>query len=411
MTSAATTSPPAGRRTVEITGGGSHNGGAELMLRTAAAAVRSRFPGSRPCVSRPLAFERRAAYGLWRIVPQVVRGPKAVRTSALAAAANRLAADALPDKLLDAGGFVRPAEVDAVLDISGYAYGDFWPAPTIAAISKKLAARPDSVPFVLLPQMFGPFEEPAVREAFRPLADRAALAFARDRRSHEYLSEFVPPDRLRLCPDITIPVARPAAKDDAPDRPPYACLVPNSRMLDKGGDEWAGVYVDRLLDAGRLCRAAGFEVAVVKHAGDAGDGRLVAQVHDRLRAEPGPAVRAFDSDDPVELKREIGRAELLVGSRFHAVVAALSSGVPAVVMGWAHKYAELLRDFERPAYLVAADDGAAGLAETVRRLADDPEHLAAEKTHLRGRADALAGQVEEMWEEVWSVLDGAGTAA
>lgn len=41
----------------------------------------------------------------------------------------------------------------------------------------------------------------------------------------------------------------------------------------------------------------------------------------------------------------IGECDLMLGSRFHALIAALSSGVPSVAIGWAHKYPELLGEF------------------------------------------------------------------
>ena len=37
------------------------------------------------------------------------------------------------------------------------------------------------------------------------------------------------------------------------------------------------------------------------------------------------------------------QVDLMVGSRFHSLVFALASGVPAVALGWAHKYPELMR--------------------------------------------------------------------
>jgi polysaccharide pyruvyl transferase WcaK-like protein len=44
------------------------------------------------------------------------------------------------------------------------------------------------------------------------------------------------------------------------------------------------------------------------------------------------------------LKAVIGRMDFVVGSRYHGIIAALSQMVPALVLGWSHKYFELVRD-------------------------------------------------------------------
>lgn len=44
-----------------------------------------------------------------------------------------------------------------------------------------------------------------------------------------------------------------------------------------------------------------------------------------------------------ELKNIIASCEVIVASRYHSCVAALSSGVPTLVVGWHYKYEELLR--------------------------------------------------------------------
>ena len=52
----------------------------------------------------------------------------------------------------------------------------------------------------------------------------------------------------------------------------------------------------------------------------------------------------------------IGECDLMLGSRFHALIAALSSGVPSVAIGWAHKYPELLGVFGMERLVVDHDD-------------------------------------------------------
>jgi polysaccharide pyruvyl transferase WcaK-like protein len=46
-----------------------------------------------------------------------------------------------------------------------------------------------------------------------------------------------------------------------------------------------------------------------------------------------------------ELRYLIAQGELLVASRFHAMISGLSTGTPTIVIGWSHKYLEVLDDF------------------------------------------------------------------
>jgi hypothetical protein len=68
-----------------------------------------------------------------------------------------------------------------------------------------------------------------------------------------------------------------------------------------------------------------------------------------------------------QLRSLIARSEFLVTSRFHAMISALATATPVFVIGWSHKYREVLSDFglER---LGAGHDrlhDAAGLAKSI----------------------------------------------
>ena len=110
---------------------------------------------------------------------------------------------------------------------------------------------------------------------------------------------------------------------------------------------------------------------------------------------------------PSKLKAFIAQAKFLVGSRFHSIVAALSSGVPAVSLGWAHKYEQLAKDL--------------GCEQLLHRASDDPSHLLGlvddlldntKNDDMRGvlhqHAKQLKTKVEAIWEEV---LPAIGLAA
>ncbi len=47
-----------------------------------------------------------------------------------------------------------------------------------------------------------------------------------------------------------------------------------------------------------------------------------------------------------ELRALIDKCDLLVASRFHALISALAVNTPTIVLGWSHKYREVLRQFD-----------------------------------------------------------------
>lgn len=65
-----------------------------------------------------------------------------------------------------------------------------------------------------------------------------------------------------------------------------------------------------------------------------------------------------------EMKAVIGKTTCVIGSRFHALVAGLSQGIPCMALSWSHKYRELLKPFGLERYTIESA-GAAGGAATM----------------------------------------------
>ncbi|MPZ88933.1 MAG: hypothetical protein GEU81_12845 [Nitriliruptorales bacterium] len=74
------------------------------------------------------------------------------------------------------------------------------------------------------------------------------------------------------------------------------------------------------------------------------DRPLCAAVYERVTARD--RVTLIDADlSPHDLRALISLADLAVTSRFHGMVSALCTGTPPVVVGWSHKYREVLEPF------------------------------------------------------------------
>jgi polysaccharide pyruvyl transferase WcaK-like protein len=82
-----------------------------------------------------------------------------------------------------------------------------------------------------------------------------------------------------------------------------------------------------------------------------------------------------------ELRRLVAGSRVLVTSRFHAMISGLATCTPTVVVGWSHKYREVLDDF-----------GLAGLGMDSAVLAD-PTTVVDAVVDCAGRRDEIASTI------------------
>jgi polysaccharide pyruvyl transferase WcaK-like protein len=80
-----------------------------------------------------------------------------------------------------------------------------------------------------------------------------------------------------------------------------------------------------------------------------------------------------------ELRFLIGLCDYSVTSRFHAMISSLSVGVPCLVIGWSHKYQEVLERFGLESWAIGFENLSADL------LHEKTEQLVNEGLHVRGQ--------------------------
>ena len=126
---------------------------------------------------------------------------------------------------------------------------------------------------------------------------------------------------------------------------PSSVVAVQSRRSGGNYEQVLSVLVSRLLDVGHAVVL--FPNATREAAGDAERNNDLPVIR-RVRDAVGPHGRllAFDLDmNTVQIKRVIRAMDAVLVSRFHAMVGALSLEVPAAVLGWSHKYAEVMARF------------------------------------------------------------------
>ena len=367
------------------------NKGAAMMLIAAARGVRASSPDAIVAVApdHKTPFQQRAKHGLWHRAEHRRGGVDLGK-----------AIDLLPRKWRRRYGFVTETEVDVILDAAGLAYSDQWgPSHAQELARRAVAWKKAGKKLILLPQAFGPFSSPEIRAAIKTVADHADLMFARDPVSLAYLTEVVGERaHIRLAPDFTNLLAGEPTSITLPGPSPVA-IVPNARMLDKTDQTAAAIYLEFLLDCAEALQANGHTPFFLVHEG-AADLAIAKQVVSAMAAP----VKILCPDDALQAKTLLGGCTGVVSSRYHAIISALSQGVPAIGTGWSHKYTALFADYGCPDALVSVTDQKNDIEAALAPIID-PAKRGAYASELEDVVPRIKAKAMDVWKYTFEVID------
>jgi polysaccharide pyruvyl transferase WcaK-like protein len=224
-----------------------------------------------------------------------------------------------------------------------------------------LAAAWLGVPAVHYTASYGPMTSRWTRAAaWWALGRHCARVYCREDQSRlNLLACGVRGDKLRVAPDsgFLMPCRSVALDGLDPGCPVMGVSVSHQIVRQWKSPE---PYVDMIAGlCDRAVRQWGVQVLLIPNElADGGyDDRAVARdVRERVQSKGKVHVFAAESHAGPEQKGAIARCDLFVASRYHSIVAAMSTGVPTVVIGWHHKYAELLETFGQAEVGLSSDD-------------------------------------------------------
>lgn len=368
------------------------NKGAELMLRAILERVRPEFPGASLTMApvfahQPQPFMKMVDTGMF---PKAWLYRYGMHLSDIA--------KVIPKRYRDLYGVVLDHEVDVVLDAAGFCYSDQWGlrhSKELARSAKRWYRRGTKV--ILLPQAFGPFRGRRMRQYITSVADHCDLICVRDAVSFNYLTEVAGP-RRNICeyPDFTNLLN--GVVPDMFDKAKHGvAIVPNYRMIDKTTNETSSEYVRFMKICARRLYEWGMRPYVLIHEG-AKDEWLATQIVQDIGDIP--TVKLVD---PVEIKGILGASYAVIGSRFHALVSALSQGVPCLATGWSHKYQQLFKDYKYEDGLISVHLNEAEIADRLAELTTTNSNEQCRK-RLLAEAEVQKRRSEAMWKKVFQVL-------
>jgi colanic acid/amylovoran biosynthesis protein len=223
------------------------------------------------------------------------------------------------------------------------------------------------VPVVKGAQAVGPFTTKMNRRLAQAFLGRCAAVFARGERSFAFLRQiFGDSPMVRRADDVAF-LLEPRDSLTGGAAPGRAHLLETIELRRHGKRSVVGLCPSSLLAVkdpkGYPALMAALVTALVT-AGDlvvlfpnatrgrfdAGpsnnDLHVISQVLDALHADVRAGVVPVEGDvGAVDIYHVVQTLDMVVTSRFHAMVKALSLGKPTVVVGWSHKYMEVMEEF------------------------------------------------------------------
>ncbi|MHC4785608.1 MAG: polysaccharide pyruvyl transferase family protein [Planctomycetota bacterium] len=255
-------------------------------------------------------------------------------------------------------------DAHAVLDCtSGDSFTDLYSRRRFRLVTaEKMLALEQRRPLILLPQTIGPFTGARTRRIARRIVRAAAMVWARDQRSFSTLRELLDGsfDASRHHCGVDLAFGLEAQEPTQPlpeavaswltdrDRPPLVGF--NVSGLIHGGDSAVMRFglrteyfhaVTRFLK--RILDETDANILLVPHVFSRPghfehDPDACASVAARLgQAGAGRIARLPEGLSPGKTKWAVSRTDWFCGTRMHASIAAISSGVPAAAMAYSDK--------------------------------------------------------------------------
>lgn len=250
------------------------------------------------------------------------------------------------DMLSDCAGLV---------DINGYALSSQQGfSMSFVYLTNIITAKKFDIPMYLFPQSIGPFDYPVPQQQlFNPLLKvylgYPEIVCPRENAGVEALTPYTRHNVQREF-DIVLQhgeydldnIYRSEPDLREFDVPPGSVgIVPNSNVFERTNpDEIYELYeqaIEWLLDEGKT-------MYIFQHA--EGDLDHCREIVSRFRDESD--VTLIEKElNAIELEGLIEQMDFLIASRYHSIIHAYKNAVPAIVIGWAVKYEELLDEFEQ----------------------------------------------------------------
>jgi polysaccharide pyruvyl transferase WcaK-like protein len=388
---------------IELKGIGFTNKGAELLCIAMMQECNTKY-GAVQYVYDPLSnYEDRLHFPLYTKFWMNVKGLQLGWLGAL-----------IPQKFRKRFGIVLDSEVQVILEASGFAYGDKWGYNKAHERMGRYIAKwkKQGKKVILLPQAFGAFTQQNLAQEMLKILQHADVVFARDEVSLQHLQSVISStastpqskvvqhsiaQKIYCSPDFTN-LVQGICPENFDKQANQIAIIPNAKMLEMNDAKVGQQYIETMAQIVRYFYEQQRNPYILIHEGQAD-----VQVAQKIVQTSGCHIEILQNPSAVALKGIISTAQLVVTSRFHGAVSALSQGVPALVWGWSHKYKMLLQDYE--CTHAELNPQTEDVLQKVREFSA-PETLEALRPQIARCAQTEKQKVQKMWDKVHGIIQG-----
>ncbi len=264
------------------------------------------------------------------------------------------------------------------------------------------------IPVVKLSQAIGPIRGGWNRFAASRVLPRCQRIFARGSRTLCHLEQAgIAGDQVTRAADLAFLL--PPATRSTPSEVESVGIIP-SALVARQNPGYAGVLEDfarRMVAEGRTVRVIAHSWKTTTSHPRNNDLPLARRIAAAAGLSPDAVIGP--GHDAAALKSAIGGCRWVVCSRFHGMIAALDSAVVPLVVGWSHKYLEVLEDFGLQDLCI---DHRSLDADTLHagaiRLEQNHASLAGQiRSHLPAVRASARSQMDWVAELIHTLADGA----
>ena len=263
---------------------------------------------------------------------------------------------------------------------------------------------------VLLPQTIGPYSKIKYEKMAAKVIKNCIVCFTRDEISYRYATKISRSSRIRETTDLAMRLPYDVEKyKDCFNNSIKKIGINVSGLLYVGGytqNNQFGLtldykqFIDTLIE--KIHSEFNCKIYIVSHVflenkeGDQYAANALKMKSDYLELAP-----AFSS--PLDAKSFISHMDAFIGSRMHSTIAALSSGVPVIPVGYSRKFNGLFESLGYRHYLDATNND---LIHGIEYIINELNNIDVLKADLLSAGDRIRSLNHEFKISLKSILEG-----